>query len=379
MSGRRKDAPAEEAARLYRLGLTMTEIAGVYQVSAWTIASRLDQAGVARRARDGHAVLPVGEAVQRYRTQPDRLAELAAELGISAQLITGRAQRPGRGRSGLRRDRADVPASEVADLYRAGWTVTQIAASYRTAASTVLRRLDDAGGARRTASVRVRFPVEEAGRRVRQDGVSFAQLARDYHVGVDAVRRQLSARGIRPPRQRAPRALRGVPPAQIASLYATGLTMAEIGRRFEVSRNTVGARLRAAGVTPRRVASRPRTTPIPVLEAAAKYRQGASLTKLAGAYQVTGRTLRSTLVAAGVAIRPPGGARIPIPVEEAARRYAAGQTMRQLAQRYGVCETVIYSRLTEAGIPLRRRTDRKQVDAALLARLAQQAGLDAAP
>lgn len=114
-------------------------------------------------------------------------------------------------------------------------------------------------------------------------------------------------------------------------------------------------------------------------EAAAKYRQGASLTKLAGAYQVTGRTLRSTLVAAGVSIRPPGGARIPIPVEEAARRYAAGQTMRQLAQRYGVCETVIYSRLTEAGIPLRRRTDRKPVDAALLARLAQQAGLDAAP
>lgn len=47
--GRRKPVPASEAARLYRLGLTMGEIAGIYQVSAWVIASRLDQAGVRRR------------------------------------------------------------------------------------------------------------------------------------------------------------------------------------------------------------------------------------------------------------------------------------------------------------------------------------------
>jgi hypothetical protein len=39
-----------EVARLYRLGLRMAEIAVIFGVSAWTVAARLDRAGVARRA-----------------------------------------------------------------------------------------------------------------------------------------------------------------------------------------------------------------------------------------------------------------------------------------------------------------------------------------
>jgi uncharacterized protein (DUF433 family) len=373
-----QDVPAGEVARLYGLGLTMAEIGGVYGVSAWTVAARLDQAGVRRRrASTGQGVLPLERAVVSYRGQPGRLADLAAGLGVSGEVITGRAGRPPRGRRGQRRDRIDVPAAEVAGLYREGWTVPQIAAAYRVATSTVLRRLDAAGVARRPARARVLFPVAEAARRAGQ-GVSVAALARDYQVGVDAVRGQLRARGVHPPGQRPARALAGVPAGDLAGLYASGLTMAAIAFRYGVSRKTISARLRAAGVTPRRAAPRRRATPVPVAEAAAQYRQGATLTGLAAAYHVTGRTLRWHLVAAGVTIRPPGGVRIPLPVAEAARLYAAGQTMTHLAARYGVCETVIYDRLTEAGVPLRRKTDRKQVDPGLLAHLAQLAGLDAA-
>jgi uncharacterized protein (DUF433 family) len=373
-----RPAPASEVGRLYGLGLTMAEIAGVYGVSAWTVAARLDQAGVRRRRTStGQAVLPLERAVVSYRRQPGRLADLAAGLGVSGEVITGRAGRLPRGRRGQRRDRADVPVAEVAGLYREGWTVPQIAAAYRAAASTVLRRLDAAGVVRRPPGVRVVFAVAEAARRAGQ-GVSVAALARDCRVGVDAVRGQLRARGVHPPARRVSRALAGVPPADLAQLYASGLTMAAIAARYGVSRTTISARLRAAGITPRRAAPRPRSTPIPVSEAAAQYRQGATLTGLAAAYHVTGRTLRRQLVAAGVTIRPPGGVRIPIPVAEAARLYAGGQTMAQLAARYGVCETVIYGRLTEAGVPLRRKTDRKQVDPDLLAHLARLAGLDGA-
>jgi DNA-directed RNA polymerase specialized sigma24 family protein len=53
--------------RLYGLGLTMAEIAGVYGVSAWTIASRLDRAAVPRRRRGSQARLPVQKAVRSYR------------------------------------------------------------------------------------------------------------------------------------------------------------------------------------------------------------------------------------------------------------------------------------------------------------------------
>ncbi len=158
--GKRGKAPGAEVARLYGLGLTMTEIAGLYRVSAWTIASRLDQAGVPRRRpKDLGGVSPVQRAVRRYRRQPHRLEELAADLGMCAQLIADRAAQPERRRPGRPRDRTDVPAAEVAGLYPAGWTVAQIAARYHTASSTVLHRLDAAGVARRAKSTPVPFPV----------------------------------------------------------------------------------------------------------------------------------------------------------------------------------------------------------------------------
>jgi lambda repressor-like predicted transcriptional regulator len=245
MSGKRNSAPADEVVRLYGLGLTMAEIAGIYGVSAWTIASRLDRAGIARRrASADRAMLPVERAVRRYRRQPRRLAELAANLDINAQVIVDRSRQAGPRERGQGRYRADVPADEVAGLYQAGWTVPQIAAKYRAAASTVLHRLDDAGVARRPSSVPVPFPVDEAARRVLREGVSFAQLARDYHVSVNAVRGQLFARDIKAPPQNGPRVLRDVPGAQIAALYASGLTMAHIAGRYGVSPDTISVRLR---------------------------------------------------------------------------------------------------------------------------------------
>jgi transcriptional regulator with XRE-family HTH domain len=382
--GGRETAPAGEVVRLYGLGLTMTEIADLYRVSAWTIASRLDQAGIPRRrAKDRGAVSPLERAVRRYRRQPRRLEELAADLGISAQLIVDRAAQPERRPAGRPRDRADVPAAEVAGLYAAGWTVAQIAARYRIASSTVLRRLDAAGVTRRPKSTPVPFPVAEAARRVREEGVSFAQLARDYQVGVDAVRGQLRALGIQAPPQTGPRVLRDIPADQLTGLYAAGLTMTVIAARHGVSAATISARLRAAGVTPRPgaprlAASGQAAESAWVQDAATRYRHGATLAEVAAAYAVSTSTVYRKLTAAGVTMRRSGPARTTIPITEAARLYAAGQTLRQLAGRYGVSERIIADRLTEAGTPLRRNTDRKQVDPAMLTRLAQQlVGLDA--
>jgi lambda repressor-like predicted transcriptional regulator len=367
-------APATEVVRLYGLGLTMAEIASVFGVSAWTIASRLDRAGVARRRRatGSQARLPVDKAVRSYRRQPHRLGELAAELNISAQLITGRAQRSGRGKHDWRR--ADVPAGQVAGLYQAGWTVSQIAARCQVAVGTVLRRLDEAGVARRPRSAPAWFPVAEAARRVQQERASFADLAREYQVSVDVVSARLRAAGIAPPPRTGPRVLRAVPAAQLTGEYASGLTMAQIAARYGVSRTTISTRLRAAGA-----ASRRQATPVPADEAATLYQQGATLTGLAAKYAVSATTIKRSLASVGVPVRPGGGQRIPIPVAEAARLYTAGQTLRQLARRYQVSEQLISKRLAEAGTPRRRRTDPKPADPALLARLARQVGLEAAP
>jgi|SRR5450755_96292 len=357
-----------EVVRLYRLGLTMAEIAGIYRVSAWVIGSRLDRAGVARRAPGERAGLPLERAARRYRQQPGLLGELASDLGISARVIAARAMRPPPRSRGAHR--ADVRAGEVTVLYQAGHTVTQIARRFQAAPSTVLRRLDEAGVPRRPTSLPVPFPVAEAARRVGQDGASFAEIARTYRVSADAVRRQLTARGVRAPRG-APR-LRRVSAAEVAALHERdGLSMAQIAAHFGVSRSLVGARLDEAGV-----ARRLRGKPVPLAEAAARYQDGASLAALAARYSVSTAAVSRQLTAAGVTVRLPGGRRKDIPVGEAARLYAAGQTMAQIAREYGICATVIYNRLTEAGVTLRRRTDVKQVDPALMASLARLIGLD---
>lgn len=149
VSGARKAVPAGEVARLYGLGLSMGEITGIYGVSEWVIGSRLDGAGVRRRAPGGRRSLPLDRAVRGYRRRPDRLAELAAGLGIALQIIVDRAAKPAPAERGQGICRADVRAADVADLYRAGWTVKQIAGRYRTAANTILNRLESAGVARR--------------------------------------------------------------------------------------------------------------------------------------------------------------------------------------------------------------------------------------
>ena len=373
LGGRRKPAPAGEVARLYRAGLTMGEIAAIFQVSAWVIGSRLDEAGVRRRAPGEQTGLPVDRAVRRYRRQPHLLGELAAGLGIHPQLLVDRAARPAPADRGQGTWRADVRADDVADLYRVGWTVKQIAGKYGTTTGTVLRRLEQAGVARRPKSLPAPFPAEEAARRVREDQATFAALGREYGVSDGAVRYRMAAMGV-PAAVHAPRVLVGVPAADLARLYEDGLTLGGIAVLHGVSRWTISARLGSVGVT-----LRPAGKLLPLEEAAARYAAGESLAAIGTRYGMTAGTVGGKLTAAGIVLRPPGGQRIPVPVGEAAALYAGGQTMAQLAVRYGVCPTVIYDRLVEAGAPIRHKTDFKQVDAGLLAAFAAQIGLEALP
>jgi len=107
-----------KVARLYRLGLTMAEIAGICQVSAWVIGARLDRAGVVRRARSQQAgLLPLDRAVRRYRRQPRLLGELAAQLGISAEVIAAAVPR-GPDRNADRRPVPSRPGHHLAPTGR---------------------------------------------------------------------------------------------------------------------------------------------------------------------------------------------------------------------------------------------------------------------
>jgi hypothetical protein len=48
----------------------MAEIANLHRVSAWTVAARLDRAGVRRCTGERRMVLPVQRAVANYLADP---------------------------------------------------------------------------------------------------------------------------------------------------------------------------------------------------------------------------------------------------------------------------------------------------------------------
>ena len=103
-------------------------------------------------------MLPVDRAVRRYLREPHLLTELAAGLGINPQLIVDRSRKPGPRERGQGRYRAEIRAADVADLYRAGWTIKQIAGKYGAAKTTILNRLEAAAVPRRPKSLPVTFP-----------------------------------------------------------------------------------------------------------------------------------------------------------------------------------------------------------------------------
>lgn len=76
-----------------------------------------------------------------------------------------------------------------------------------------------------------------------------------------------------------------------------------------------------------------------IRDLATEYEAGASLRELAGRYQRAYSTIRTALIAAGVAMRPHGGDRTPprppLPMGEVAALYQAGHSIEQLAQHYG--------------------------------------------
>jgi transposase-like protein len=141
---------------------------------------------------------------------------------------------------------------EVADAYRAGATVTALAARHGVSASTICRVLDRVGVPRRSRGQRV------SGVRGREQEVAAAflsgatvqELADRFGCSTkpinDALTRAGVTRGAGPRRRR----LAGHE-HEIAAAYAAGATLAELGHEHEVSPKVIADVLEQQGVSRR--------------------------------------------------------------------------------------------------------------------------------
>jgi transposase len=186
------------------------------------------------------------------------LAEIAAARGVEVSTVRAWVRQqprpePKRQRPPLARGRQDVVTQEVADLYRAGRTMMQIAEQLSCGLGTVQRRLQLAG-----------VPT-----RPRPDPDIDAEIVRRYRAGerlpaisaavgrnVRAVTRGLRRQGVKPARKpRVKGSVRRLPnggrrpdinTAEVVALRAAGWSQLAIAAKFECSRAAIAYRLRQA-------------------------------------------------------------------------------------------------------------------------------------
>lgn len=101
--------------------------------------------------------------------------------------------------------------------------------------------------------------------------------------------------------------MRRLSEAEIAALcadYEAGVSIAELGERYELGRTAVFAHLKRAGIVT--MVERRRLTDEQLAEAARLYESGLTLKDVARCCHVNVKTVRKALAAEGVAIRRPG-------------------------------------------------------------------------
>ena len=240
-------------ARLYvQEGRTETEIAAVLSISRARVAAVLRDAGIPRRT--SRKDCPVdADTLRAMVAAGGTAAGVAREYGVShttaARWFT---------EAGLLRANPGVDPVLLRELYvDRQFTTREVAAELGVNKARVMRALAAAGIPRRPRSVRpprgARAAVTDTALTevYHRQRMTIAQAATHFGVSDEYLRRRIAETGLtRRPGTFAPRTAWSPPAlqAKAVQLYATGMTMREVGARLGVSISTVSAALHAAKV-----------------------------------------------------------------------------------------------------------------------------------
>ncbi|MFF8544734.1 hypothetical protein ACF060_31110 [Streptomyces werraensis] len=136
--------PREEIAARYRRGESAGSLGDAFGCSAKTIGDVLRRAGVPlREGRTIDLPVPVEELARRYLEERALLQDLAAEYGITVNLISRRLAKAGVVVPVGKR-RMDLPDDEIVARHRSGESVASLSRTFGVSSPTIKRRLEEA-------------------------------------------------------------------------------------------------------------------------------------------------------------------------------------------------------------------------------------------
>lgn len=185
-------------------------------------------------------------------------------------------------------------------------------------------------------------------------GETGRSIARRFGITDPTVYRALKRQGItrRPGHRRAGWEATNDNRRDLVAAYEAGESVRALARRLHTNTSRVMQVLNESGLEDRHPGGRRRFTDEDAAEFARAYREGASLTDIAGRYKMSTQVLRRYLIRAGVQLRPVG-----VPAfwtekrkAEAARRYQAGEKMSAIAAAMGCGRSTLAGTLIELGL-----------------------------
>lgn len=156
--------------------------------------------------------------------------------------------------------------------------------------------------------------------------------------------------------------LRHLPEDEVCDLYDSGLSGAEIARKFQCANKTVYLILEHNG-RQRRPSSHYHTIEdLPIDEIGKAHESGETLHSLSKKYSCSHATLSKYLREAGYKIAPPVRKRIELPLEKVIDLYhRRGHSAEEIAICYDCGLPTIIRRLVDAEVPIRNRTSSRIV------------------
>ena len=141
-----------------------------------------------------------------------------------------------------------------------------------------------------------------------------------------------------------------LPIEEIVSLYRSGLSTREIGRRYGSDHTTIGRRLKATGGLKMRPRDRPRHV-LPIGRLVSLYKQGLSTREIGRQYDEAHSTIQRCLKDAGVKMRSKGPRKLDFPISEIICLRKSGWSLRRIGRFFGgSSHTTICRRLKGGGV-----------------------------
>ena len=339
--------------------------AGAGTVSNWVEAAGHRTRPPARRGKSRDAKTRK-RAVEAYLAGVS-LHTVSKRFGTSPQMISRWVKAAGhetRG-SGRDSDASERRRQEAVSYYLAGNTVQATIKRFRITWVTLVRRVRAAGHEMRRDSKREKFShatrrraveaclagesTAAVGKRVGAAPATVARWVRAPGHEIDAVdQHKLS----KEERQRAVR------------VYLDGASTAEVGRRFDVSSNTVAAWVRAAGQEMRGGSSRDKFSEETRRLAVEAYVAGESAAAVGKRFGAAPITVSNWVEAAGHRIRPParrGKSRDAKTRKHAVEAYLSGASLEAVARRFGTASAIVSIWVKDPGHRIRFSRNRHEI------------------